>query len=217
MGKFLCRLLSVAVLIGAFVNFGVVFATSPAFNNDERLESVAGGWRVPNAAAHYDKAEYLLELGYTYLNELSVTYDPDTGDVAIIGIEELEAQTEKALDLLGQSLRLDPANASGWTYLAQAQGRSNDIDAMRGSLERSWALAPNNMQLAPLRLQLVIQIYETNLHTPDQVAALSDQEIASARGDGRVLNVQSPDELEILMPGNDPLRALLGDLKDLRS
>jgi len=212
MGYFLCRLFTVAVLIGAVANFGAVFGSSPAFNSNERRESVVGGWRVPNAAAHYDKAEYLLELGYTYLNELNLIYDPVGGNATVISMEEMEARTLKALNLIGGSLRLDPANASGWAYLALAQGRSNDIDAMRASLERSWHLAPNNVQLAPLRLQLVMQIYQTGLHEPDRVAALSDQEIASARRDGIVLNAQSPDDLESLMPYDDALRTLLGDL-----
>jgi hypothetical protein len=39
--------------------------------------------------------------------------------------------TFSTLDLLEQSLRFDPANASGWAYLAQ--GCSNDIEVMRGS------------------------------------------------------------------------------------
>jgi len=213
MGKLLCRLFSIAILIGAISNFGTVFASSPAFNSDERREAVVGGWRVPNAAAHYDKAEYLLELGYAYLNEPGLDYDPAIGEVGVISIEELEARTLKALDLIVGSLRLDPANASGWTYLAQAQGRRNDIGAMRTSLARSWGLAPNNVQLAPLRLQLVMQIYQTGRHESERVAALSDQEIASARRDAMILNAQSPGELENLISDDVALRALLGDLE----
>lgn len=212
MGKFLCRFFSIAVLIGAIVNFATVFASSPAFNGNERLKSVVGGWRVPNTAAHYDKAEYLLELGYTYLNEPGLGYDPATGDARVISLEELDLRTQKALDLLDQSLRLDPANASGWTYLAQAQGRSNDIKAMRDSLARSWELAPNNVQLAPLRLQLVMQVYYAGFDAPELVATLSNREIEAARQDGIVLNKQLPDAFEVLVPNDDPLRVLLGDL-----
>ena len=212
MGKFLCRILSVAVLIGAVMNFATVFASSPAFNSNERLESVVGGWRVSNTTAHYDKAEYLLELGLTYLNEIGVTYDPDSVNVTVIGTEELEVRIQKALDLLDQSLQLDPANASAWVYLAQAQGLSNDIEAMRDSLQRSWGLAPNSLQLAPQRLQLVMQIYYSRLDAPVQVAPLSEREIASARRDAVVLKAQSPDDFALLVPDDDPVGALLGDL-----
>ncbi|SLN59142.1 hypothetical protein ROA7450_03055 [Roseovarius albus] len=212
MGKILCRCLCAVVLIGAVVNFAAVFKTSPAFNSEVRAESVFGGWRVPNAAAHYDRSEYMLELGYTYLFEIGTTYDPVTGEPGIISIEELDARAHKAQDLIKQSLRLDPANASGWVYLAQAQGRISEIEAMRNSLERSWELAPNNVQLAPLRLQLVMQIYQTSMHAPEQVVALSDQEIASARQDVLILREQSPRYLESLIPESDPVRALLDDL-----
>ncbi len=214
MGKILCRIFCAVVLVGAILNFVMVFESSPAFNSNQRGENVDGDWRVPNAAAHYDKAEYLLELAYSFLNELDLTYDPSTGDATIITMEEQEARTRKALDLINHSLRLDPANASGWTYLAQAQGRSSDINAMRDSLERSWEFAPYNLQLAPLRLQLVMQIYHANLHRPEQVAALSDQEIASAHRDGLVLRAQLPRHLERLMPEGDPVRDLLGDLRN---
>lgn len=213
MGKLMCRVLAVAVLIGAIMNFASVFASSPAFNSTERLESVVGGWRVPNAAAHYDKAEYLLELGFTYLNEIGVTFDPDTSEVTIIDIEELDVRTDKALELLEQSLQLDPANASAWTYLAQAQGRAEDTDAMRASLAQSWAFAPNNIQLAPLRLELVIQIYLMHQFDPDQTSALSEAEVAAARRDALVLSAQSPEEFELLMTDIDPLRAMLGNIE----
>jgi tetratricopeptide (TPR) repeat protein len=205
------------VLIGAIANFVIVFASSPAFNSTQRLESVVGGWRVPNTAAHYDKAEYLLELGFTYLNEIGVTVDPETGEVTIIDIEELDARTDKARELLEQSLRLDPANASAWAYLAQAQGRAEEIEAMRESLAQSWALAPNNVQLAPQRLELVIQIYLTHQFDPDQAAPLSDAEIASARRDSLVLNAQAPEEFDFLMADLDPLRAVLGDVETAAS
>jgi len=81
MGKFLCRFLTVIVLIAAVLNFSAVLKNSPAFNDDERLESVVGGWRVPNVASHYDKSEYQLELAYGYINELGLTYDPETGEM----------------------------------------------------------------------------------------------------------------------------------------
>ncbi len=217
MGKILVRIFCVAVLIGAILNFTMVFETSPAFNSNARDKNVGGNWRVPNAAAHYDKSEYLLELAYSFLNELDLTYDPATGDAMVISIEEQEARTQKALDLINRSIRLDPANASGWTYLAQAQARAGDIDDMRDSLKRSWELAPYNVQLAPLRLQLVMQVYHANLHLPEQVATLSDQEIAAAYRDGTVLNAQSPIRLERLMPDEDPVRSLLGDFGIIHS
>ena len=217
MGKVVCRSLCAVVLIGAIVNFAIVFRTSPAFNSEVRVENVVGGWRAPNAAAHYDQSEYLLELGSAYLAELGLMYDPVTGEPEIIKIEELDARSRKAQALIEQSLRLDPANASGWVYLAQAQGRTNDMESMRDSLGRSWALAPNNVQLAPLRLQLVQQIYQTNLHDPAGVAGLSEAEVASARRDVLVLNEQSSRYLDSLLPEADPVRVLLDENENERS
>lgn len=192
MGSFLCRLFCVALLIGALVNFTTVFAFSPAFNTEERLENLTGGWRVANMAAHYDKAEYLRELAGTYLNEADLPDDPRAEDATDISMEELATRTRNALDLINQSLRLDPASASGWAHLAQAQGRFYDFDTMRASLKRSWELAPNSAQLAPLRLQLAAQIYRASFDPP--VA-----EMGLRFGDGT------------LAPGTYAVRLLMGN------
>lgn len=210
MGKLLCRFFTVIILVAATANFAVVLKTSPAFNSAERQLSVMGDWRVPNIAAHYDKSEYLLELGYGYLNEIGLTYDPETDQMALVDEAEMEARTLKAMGLIEQSIRLDPANASAWAYLAQAQGRNNDIEGMRDSLDRSWALAPNNLHLAPLRLTLVMQLYQNSVVASQEVDALSDGEIASARRDGEVLEAQSPGYPASLMSQDEPLMALLG-------
>lgn len=167
MGKFLCRLLSVIVLAGAVVNFSMVFSSSPAFNSDERLQSLDGDWRVSNMAAHYDKAEYLLELARTYLSDFDRPDDLGQAEGTPSVMQEPGARIRTALALLNQSVRLDPANASSWAYLAQAQGRFYNFGAMRDSLQRSWDLAPNDVQLAQLRLELLKQIYQAHLEPPE--------------------------------------------------
>ena len=212
MGKLLCRLFAVAVLVGALINFSVVFKNSPALNDSERLESVAGGWRVPIVAAHYDRAEYRLQLAYGYLNELGLTYDPETEQMGLISPEEMNARSSKALELIEQSILLDPSNASAWAYLAQAQSRLGEIDAMRESLERSWALAPHNLQLAPLRLLLVTVMDQHIKDKPETLAPLSANELAAMRRDGEVLRAKSPRHWAGLIESSEPIRTLLGDL-----
>jgi len=207
MGKFLCRILAVAVLIGAIANFSVVFKNSPAFNDNERLESVVGGWRVPNSSSHYDKSEYQLELAYGYLNELGLVYDPETGKTGLIDPDEMNARSSKALELIDQAILLDPSNASAWAYRAQAQ-----IDAMRESLNRSWAQAPHNLQLAPLRLLLVTILDQQIANNPETLAALTADEHVSMRRDGAVLQASSPRRWADLMEHSEPIRTLLGDL-----
>jgi len=212
MGKLLCRVFAIIVLALAVINFSVVLKNSPAFNSDERQRSVVGGWRVPNVASHYDKSEYQLELAYGYINELGLTYDPETGETGLIDPEEMNARTARALELIEQVIQLDPSNASAWTYRAQAEGRNNDIDAMRVSLEKSWTLAPHNLQLAPLRLLLVMILDQHITDTPETYAALSEDEIAAARRDGAVLGRNSPRYLAGLMERSEVMNKLLADI-----
>ncbi|MFK7849075.1 MAG: hypothetical protein AB8G77_27555 [Rhodothermales bacterium] len=217
MGSFLCRILTVALLVGALANFAVVFKSSPAFNGNERLESVVGGWRVLNSASHYDKAEYQLELAYGYLNELGLALDPETGKMGLIDVEEMNARTSKAIELLDQVILLDPANASAWAYLAQAHSRNGEFDAMRENLNRSWALAPNNLQLAPLRLSLVMMIEQVWKNAPENAAPLSDDEIASAHRDGAVLQASSPRYLAVLAKRSETVQKILDGLEQPES
>ena len=203
------RVLLFAVLAGAVVNFVAVFADSPAFSKAERLETVAGGWRVPNVAAHYDKSEYKLELAYGYLNNLGMVYDPETQSMRLIDEAEMQARTQKAIELLEEVVRLDPANASAWAYLAQAQNRDNDIEAMRTSLKRSWDLAPNSLKLASLRLGLVMALTERQNYFPDRFDPLSEQEVASLRRDGALLQAQLPDYFARVVEHSEPIRMLM--------
>jgi len=208
MGRFLCRVFAVIVLVGAAVNFSVVLKNSPAFNGDERQRSVVGGWRVPNVASHYDKAEYLQELAYGYLYELGLTYDPKTEEMVLIDPEEMNARTAKAMELLDQVIQLDPSNASAWAYLAQAHSRTNEMGAMRESLSRSWALAPNNLQLAPLRLSLVMMIEQDHTGVP-----LLAEEIEAVRRDARVLHTTSPRYLARLAERSETIKSLVVELE----
>lgn len=213
MGKILCRVLMVAVLIAAVVNVSTVFRTSPAFNSDERMESVVGGWRVPNTASHYDKAEYRLELAYGYLNELGLTYDPETGQTGFIDDAELKARMLKAQEHIAEVIRLDPANASAWAYQAQAQNGLNEFDNMRDSLNHSWSLAPHNLQLAPLRLRLAIILDQHAKNMSPTVTPLTTEEIAAIRRDGMVLQKNAPRYLARLMERSDILQTLLDGLE----
>lgn len=209
MDKLSCRVFAIAVLVGAIFNFTAIFKSSPAFNSDERMESVVGGWRVPNAASHYDKAEYRLGLAYGYLNELGLTYDPETDKMVMIDAQEMSSRTSKALEHIKESLQLDPANASAWAYLAQAHSRTNEIDAMRDSLNRSWSLAPHNLQLAPLRLSLVMMIDQSIKDAPQQSAPFSEDEIEAVRRDGAVLRKIAPRYVTGLTERSDAIKTLL--------
>lgn len=204
--------MSVFLLISAFMHLSAVLTTSPAFNEDERQRSAEGTWRVSNTAAHYIKSDYLMELGLTYLTASRQNAAPSTKETAVVGPDARTNQIETALDLFNQSLRLDPGNAISWAHLAKAQAANSDFEALRGSLARSWHLAPHNPQLAPLRLQLAVLINQANLDSPDQTPPLTEQEIASARKDSITLNTRSPTELEAVMAITDPLRTILGTL-----
>ncbi len=44
-----------------------IFSDTPAFNANARSTGVFGDWRVPIGTAYFNRAEYLFQLGYGFI------------------------------------------------------------------------------------------------------------------------------------------------------
>ena len=196
MGNFVCRVFAIALLLAAVVNFSAVLGSSPAFNESEREQGVSGEWRVTRSAAHYSKSEYQIQLARGYMRDPGLVYDPDLGLTVFVGEQETNARLEASATLLKSALRLDPANARAWTYLAEIQAEVGDVSGLNESLNVSWALAPYNLHLAIRRLLLTDELLAQSGDTPTTISALPDENVRALLRDAEVLQLHNVQLLE---------------------
>ena len=162
-------------LLGASgLAISVALKDAPAFDPAARETGIFADWRVPVAAGLYNRADYLFQVGFGYVQAdllaSGVTEERD----ALAAFEVALARAETAERLLSDSVALAPAHAPSWTYLAWSRSLSGETDAAAAAMEASWALAPHSAQLAPTRLAfyaLMQDLAEEGLATPPTPAA----------------------------------------------
>lgn len=198
-GSFVCRAYMAILLVFGIACFSILISRIPAFDPNARLLGVEGAWDVADRTAHYDQARYLYHLGYAYLGEPEFFFDPETGNMQLVDPEELLERTVQAETLLRASIDLDPANAHVWAALAQAQIALGETDTARASLERSWALGPNSLHMASIRLAVVADIIDQLGDGDLQPGLLFDGEVEHARMDIEMMQRFEPEELERLL------------------
>ena len=175
-----------------FTALALVVLTVPAFNADLRKASDDAAWDVPDRLAHYDQARYLYHLAYAQMQ-----VDEDIPE-EVENLPEAQALAEtikRARMLLTESLAINPSNAHVWSQLALAQTLDGAHDMALESLKTSWALAPNNAQMAETRLYVVASILDQMPEAVEHFQA-EDPEI---QRDMQALSSFSPVTLEFFL------------------
>lgn len=152
---FFANLFATALLALSILGFWFAFQNTPAANTDLRRENVAGQWRIGNSNAMFNSAEYMFQIGQSYLSSGMLVQDDGA-----IGAENFSLDNElenmaKAETHLKDSLDQRPGNAHAWTALAWVYSSTGNDDAMYSALEKSWQTAPNNLQLSIDRLLMI--------------------------------------------------------------
>lgn len=185
------KLLPVGLLAGAVVNAGMTLPHLPAFDAEARRMGLIDSWRVPAGEAHYDRGHYLFQIAYGYVNAYDSVFlaieageDSEEDD---FGFSIVFDRANEAEELLQESINLDPANAHAWAAMGQAQSFLGEFEAARHSMKVSWELAPNNVQLAEVRLDFALSLDAAALDDPEEIDGLTDQEWSYVENDVRVL------------------------------
>lgn len=154
----------IAILVLLFSGF-VIYETlsqTPAFSAKLRADTVTGTWRTQASGSMYNKGAYDFQRGYGYLLADVILPNPSNNI-------ELAAQGDRsrfALEALQTAVESDPGNAHIWLHLGWANARLGDLDQARKNLGVSWKLAPNNVTLAELRLNLSGIIFDPLYEAP---------------------------------------------------
>ena len=141
---------------------GTVFTTlanTPAFNEDLRKTDVFGREQVALTPSMYDYPDYLLQVATTYVRADLLPSGATEAQDEYASTELAMARASRAIDLLAESIALDPANALTWEQLAWSLVMSGDTPNAKKALRQSWRLAPYNTQMAPLRLDLAFVLF----------------------------------------------------------
>ena len=202
----LVGLVTVTLLAAGGYSAAKIVSGTPAFSTALRQDTVYGDWRTGYSADMYDQGSYLFQLGHgRVMADLLFSEDTETiGEIA--DAETAFARAEEAVDLLQQSLALDPANAHAWATLALAATMISDLDLAREALANSWALAPYNTQLADRRLSLVSTL--TSPEDPEPLV-LSEAERAAVARDLALLIQRDRAAVEDYLEISPDLTALL--------
>ncbi len=182
-------------------NFSRVVATSPAFVEQVQLKGVFGEWGSRDSMANYDRAQYLFQKAYGYLNADLIASDATENAGELASAETGAERARIAQTLLETSLSLDPANAHAWTALAWARVNVSSIADARAAMQSSWELAPHHVELAIDRLNFVRLLtgpLDRQLQTP-----ITAQEMAQVRRDLSTLARYRPDEFSSIMASLD--------------
>lgn len=129
-----------------------VMVNSPAFTVENRVDGLFGQWRTRTNPALYDRATYLFQKGYEYLNADVIASAAGENADRTADNATGQARAEAATQLLTEAVRLDPANAHAWAALAWARTGASRISDAREAMAMSWNLAPHHFDLAIDRL-----------------------------------------------------------------
>lgn len=153
--RFFAKVAAITLAFLAVLNFGNFLSGTPAFDETARAEGIFGDWRIPFSPALYNRADYLFQLGYGYVNAdtLASAATEASDELADVGTS-LDRSSDASV-YLEESLALAPANAHAWATLAWSHGLQGDLEASRDALQASWLLAPYNLELSLSRLSLI--------------------------------------------------------------
>jgi hypothetical protein len=170
------------LLLGtAFLSTWHFVRNAPAYTETLRTRTIYGEERLPRAGAMYDRGAYALEVAHTYIyGSVNVFAEQSLAGAG----ESIISNAKVAEALIVESLRADPANANAWHLLARARSLQGlSVAEIVAPLRNSWGLAPNNLDLARQRLELVgtlIDFHEVTKDLKPDSAAIS-RDIATLR------------------------------------
>ena len=135
-----------------------VMTHSPAFSAENRVTGVFGQWHTRDNPALYDRPAYLFQQGYGFLNADVIATSAGETSAQIADVETGLTRSRRAVELLTESIALDPANAHAWAALAWARSSASTLADARKAMIASWELAPHNLQLAVDRLEFALML-----------------------------------------------------------
>ncbi|WP_432817037.1 hypothetical protein [Sulfitobacter sp. JB4-11] len=202
----LLKLSQVALLALTLYATGDFLKGTPAFNDDLRDVTVYDSERLPLSAPMYDRGEYLFRIAHTYIFG-SVTLSLDGSDPDALSAQSIIANAAIAEMHLSQSLLEKPGNAHAWHLLARARAiQSAPLEDVLPPLKKSWDLAPNNLELARQRIDL-IGLLANDVEGGDPFTEFRGAILADAAILGRFI----PAELEAGLELSDFLTDLLAE------
>ena len=201
------RLLTVIPLL-MLLAAGVLSATwvvsaMPAFDRNARVEGLFGDWRVPVVGAVYNRSDYLFQIGFGLLQGDLVASPATEERNELASIDTAIDRARRAHDALSASAELAPGNAYTWAFLSWADVMTGDDAAALANLTVSWDLAPSNVQLAPVRLNLYELLLDLGT-LPEDTAAIDEK----VKADIVAMKRFDPRHLDVMLKDSDGLRRL---------
>ena len=167
---FSSSLLTFALGLGSAAS---LISSSPAFNEEHRRENVFGQEILAVNEDMYDRSRYLMQQGASYIRADLLDYD---GQVDVVAPVEVAIERGNvAVDLMRESLLLNPGNARGWLVRAWAHMYSGDRSSAEQALKASWQLAPFNRSLAIERLDMSIALYDPLVDVLDETVPIGTE------------------------------------------
>ena len=149
---------------------------------DLQLAGIAGQTTVPLRTANFDHGTYLRETALGFLNADLLSYATTEAPDEVASEDTFEARVETAVQLLEQSLALDPASGYAWAYYAHALHYKGDVEAARKALAIAWDMAPHQHYIALQRLATLDGIYLL-LGFQEEPGSLTEAELAAGLRD----------------------------------
>lgn len=185
------RFASLGFLLFACWHMIETFSVRPAFNRSLQVEVVTGGKRPLMQKSMYSDAEYLFQIAYGYQNSIAAPLLLEGVD-AMPSAEVVAENSHKARSYATESLRISPGNPMAWLVLASADlSWGAPAEEIVSALQKSYATAPHNSEVAALRLHTAILLAYAasleNMYYPKELDA-------TIKADASLLKLVSPRE-----------------------
>jgi len=187
MGRLVMVVVGLLLATVSVYAIGSALSGAPAFDVTSRQEGLFGDWRVPRTQALYNRADYLNQLAYAYVQADFLASDLTEAPDEIADFDVALARADRAVALLEESVALAPGLAKAWTNLGWAYAMQGDFASAERALETSWSLAPFNFAQAPARLALL----EALVFEPDDPFLERPEVIQSILSDLATIQINS--------------------------
>lgn len=183
--------LALVFFISGLLALVSVLQNAPLFARGLQVTGIGGLTTVPFRRANFEHGPYLLQTAVGFVNADMLSYATTEAPDEVASPETFLARSEMAVDLLEQSLALDPASGMAWTHYAQALLNAGRIDAARDALVTAREMGPHQYYLAYRRL-FVLEGIHFVLTTQTEAGQLTQAEIAASAKDLEIVRTTSP-------------------------
>lgn len=171
-----------------------VLQNAPLFATHLQVTGIGGQKSVARRPDNFEHGPYLFQTAVGFVNADLLSYATIEAPDEVASADVFLGRAELAIDLLEQSLALDPASAMAWGHYAQALLNAGRVEAAREALMIAREMGPNQYYLAFRRL-ITLEGIHFMLSTQSEPVNLTEAELAGGRQDMAAVEGTGPRNL----------------------